>query len=205
MAENPSVRNPAPMDQLKKKDVTRLSNRVTNLNFGNLIARYFVPRPIVSLFYFFKYRAIIHPKAHVQLSSKIRFGAATTVRQYAIINTSGGCVTFGNGCELGPFSMIATKSQNIHIGDHVRIGPHVSMTAANRNYQQRDVLIVEQGLTEAGITVCNDVWIGAGCVITDGVHIGEGAVVAAGAVVAKDIAPYCLVGGVPAKIIGERK
>jgi acetyltransferase-like isoleucine patch superfamily enzyme len=185
--------------------VPPFSQRGANLDVVNLIARYFVPRPLVSLFYFLKYRSIVHPRAHVQLSSKIRFGAATTVRQYAIINTSGGHVTFGKGCELGPFSMIATKSRDIRIGDHVRIGPHVSMTAANRNYRRRDVLIVDQGLMEAGITIDNDVWIGAGSVVTDGVHIGEGAVVAAGAVVTRDIAPYCVVGGVPARTIGERK
>jgi galactoside O-acetyltransferase len=171
----------------------------------NLIARYFVPRPVRSLLYFLKYRCLIHPRAHVQFSSKIRFGSGTTVRDYAIINTSGGCVTFGRGCELGPFSMVATKSKDIRLGDHVRIGPHVSMTASNRNYQRRDILIVEQGHREEGITIDSDVWIGSGAVITDGVHIGQGAVVASGAVVTKDVAPYSIVGGVPAKVIGERK
>jgi acetyltransferase-like isoleucine patch superfamily enzyme len=155
--------------------------------------------------YFLKYRCMVHPKAHVQPSSRIRFGQGTTIRQYAIINTSGGLVTFGKGCELGPFSMIVTKSKAVQIGDHVRIGPHVSMTASNRNYQRRDTLIVDQGIREEGITIDSDVWIGAGSVVTDGVHIGQGAVVASGAVVAKDVAPYSIVGGVPAKVIGERK
>ena len=101
--------------------------------------------------------------------------------------------------------MIVTKSKAVQIGDHVRIGPHVSMTASNRNYQRRDTLIVDQGIREEGITIDSDVWIGAGSVVTDGVHIGQGAVVASGAVVAKDVAPYSIVGGVPAKVIGERK
>jgi acetyltransferase-like isoleucine patch superfamily enzyme len=175
------------------------------LKLGSLIARYLVPRPLVSLIYFFKFRCIIHPRAQVQLSSKMRFGAQTTIRQYAIIVTSGGRVTFGRGCELGPFSMVGTKSADLLIGDHVRIGPHVSVIAANRNYQRRDILIVDQGIRERGITIGNDVWIGAGSIITDGVQIGEGAVIASGAVVAKDVAPYSIVGGVPAKVIGERK
>ena len=175
------------------------------VRLANVAARYLVPRPVVSLYYFMRDRCLVHPKAHVQLSSNIRFGKGTTIRQYAIINTSGGCVTLGKGCELGPFSMIVTKSKDVRIGDHVRMGPHVSMTASNRNYMRRDTLIVDQGIREEGITIGNDVWIGTGTVITDGVNIGHGAVIASGAVVAKDVEPYTIVGGVPAKVIGERK
>jgi acetyltransferase-like isoleucine patch superfamily enzyme len=101
--------------------------------------------------------------------------------------------------------MVGTKAKDLHIGDYVRIGPHVSVTAANRNYHRRDILIVDQGIREEGITIGDDVWIGAGAVITDGVHVGGGAVIASGAVVAKDVPPYSIVGGVPAKVIGERK
>ena len=47
----------------------------------------------------------------------------------------------------------------------------------------------------------DDVWLGAGAIITDGVRVGKGAVVAAGAVVTSDVAPHTVVGGVPAKLI----
>lgn len=50
----------------------------------------------------------------------------------------------------------------------------------------------------------NDVWIGTGAMILDGVHIGDGAVIAAGAVVTKDVEPYSIVGGVPARLIKKR-
>ncbi|WP_426668526.1 DapH/DapD/GlmU-related protein [Mucilaginibacter sp. McL0603] len=50
----------------------------------------------------------------------------------------------------------------------------------------------------------HDVWIGENAIVLDGVNIGTGAVVAAGAVVTKDVAPYTIVGGVPAKIIKTR-
>ena len=50
----------------------------------------------------------------------------------------------------------------------------------------------------------NDVWIGTGAILLDGVTIGNGAIVAAGAVVNKDVPPYAVVGGVPAKIIKYR-
>jgi galactoside O-acetyltransferase len=175
------------------------------VRLANVAARYLVPRPFVSLYYFMRDRCLVHPKAHVQLSSKIRFGPGTTIRQYAIVNTSGGRISLGKGCELGPFSMIATKSKDVQIGDHVRMGPHISMTASNRNYRRRDIFIVEQGIREEGITIGNDVWIGAGAIITDGVHIGQGAVVASGAVVTRNVDPYSIVAGVPAKVIGARE
>lgn len=54
------------------------------------------------------------------------------------------------------------------------------------------------------VLVGNDVWIGAGAVIFDGVKVGDGAIVAAGAVVTKDVPPYAIVGGVPAKVIRYR-
>ena len=54
------------------------------------------------------------------------------------------------------------------------------------------------------IVIGNDVWIGAGVIILPGVHIGDGAILAAGAVVTKDVEPYAIVGGVPAKVIKYR-
>lgn len=54
------------------------------------------------------------------------------------------------------------------------------------------------------IMIDDDVWIGYGAIIMSGVHIGQGAVVAAGAVVTKDVEPYAIVGGVPAKVIRYR-
>ena len=59
-------------------------------------------------------------------------------------------------------------------------------------------------MSKGDITVDNDVWIGYGATIMSGVHIGQGAIVAAGAVVTKDVPPYAIVGGVPAKVIKYR-
>lgn len=59
-------------------------------------------------------------------------------------------------------------------------------------------------ISKGNIVVDDDVWIGNDSIILSGVHIGQGAVIAAGAVVTKDVPPYAIVGGVPAKIIKYR-
>ena len=62
-----------------------------------------------------------------------------------------------------------------------------------------------QGHNEKDIIIGNDVWIGYGAQIMSGVTVGDGAVIAAGSIVTKDVLPYTVVGGVPAKKIKERK
>ena len=61
-----------------------------------------------------------------------------------------------------------------------------------------------EGVSKGDIVVGDDVWFGFRSTIMSGVHIGQGAIIAAGAVVTKDVPPYAIVGGVPAKIIRYR-
>lgn len=68
-------------------------------------------------------------------------------------------------------------------------------------------LMIDSGIdaiSKGNITIENDVWIGQGGIILSGVHVGQGSVIAAGAVVTKDVPPYAIVGGVPAKVIKYR-
>ncbi len=89
----------------------------------------------------------------------------------------------------------------ITIGDRVYTAPMVQMLAVNHVFDDPTRPMVEQGITAEGIVIEDDVWIGAGAIITDGVRICKGAVVAAGAVVTQDVPPYTVVGGVPAKAL----
>ena len=75
------------------------------------------------------------------------------------------------------------------------------MLAVNHVFDDPTRPMVEQGITAQGIVVGDDVWIGAGAILTDGVHVGHGAVVAAGAVVTGDVPPHTVVGGVPARVL----
>ena len=87
----------------------------------------------------------------------------------------------------------------------MRIGPSVTILGGSRNFETRNVRIMDQGSFHQGVTIGDDVFIGAGAVIMPGCRIGEGVVVGANSVVNKDFPSYAIVAGLPAKIIGERK
>jgi maltose O-acetyltransferase len=99
---------------------------------------------------------------------------------------------------------ILAEGACVSIGENTLIAPNVIINSRNHNYKKIDVLIKNQGYFNSDIVVGNDVWIGAGAMILAGVKIGNGAVIAGGAVVSKDVAPFTVVGGIPAKKIAER-
>ncbi|MEI6327337.1 MAG: DapH/DapD/GlmU-related protein [Candidatus Roizmanbacteria bacterium] len=92
----------------------------------------------------------------------------------------------------------------ITIGNHVKIGPFCSIHSVDHEYSDWKLPMDEQGMWAAPITIGNDVWIAANVTITPGVTIGQGSIVGANAVVTKDVAPYSIVGGVPARHIKYR-
>ena len=97
--------------------------------------------------------------------------------------------------------MNASGGGTISLGQNVLIGPNVVLRTSNHNFLDRTKKINEQGHNSGDIRIEDNVWIGANCVILPNVHISEGAILAAGAVVNKDVAPYTVVGGVPASKI----
>ncbi len=112
------------------------------------------------------------------------------------------CIVIGRDSLIGEFNVLRGQG-GIHIGDRVYTSPFVQMAAVDHVFSDSSRPFVDQGITAQGIHVEDDVWIGAGGVVTDGVRIGRGAVVAAGAVVTRDVAPHTVVAGVPAKVVRE--
>ena len=89
----------------------------------------------------------------------------------------------------------------IFIGNNVLIGHNVTLATINHdvNIESRGNMLLKPIIIE------DDVWIGSGAIITQGVRVGKGAIIAAGAIVIKDVEPYSVVGGVPAKLIKKLK
>lgn len=132
---------------------------------------------------------------------------------YAVNSFNPDCVTVGqytygginvltynneNVLQIGHFCSIAENVKFILSGDH-KVNT-VSTFPFKVKVMNEDL----EGISKGNIIVKDDVWIGYGATIMSGVEIGQGAVVAAGAVVTKDVPPYAIVGGVPAKVIKYR-
>lgn len=112
-------------------------------------------------------------------------------------------IKLGSDVDLA-WGVIITTKGGVEIGDRSLIGYRTQIISANHIIPQNREKIFYAGHSPNKIIIANDVWIGANCIITAGVVIGEGAVVAAGSVVTKNVEPYTIVGGVPAKLIKIR-
>ncbi|MEI8347385.1 MAG: acyltransferase, partial [Pseudomonadota bacterium] len=103
----------------------------------------------------------------------------------------------------------AAHSQ-IHIGNKALLGPDVTMIAGNHDMAQLGKFMAEvvpaikDKNNDQDIRIDEDVWIGAGAIILTGVHVGRGAAVGAGSVVTRNVPPYAIVAGSPAKVLHYR-
>lgn len=139
----------------------------------------------------------------------ISMGDNVTIDNHAILRASGVIRNLGVGIAIGPRTSIGAFNfihggGGVSIGSDCLLGPYVSIYSENHNYQEIGKPIRMQGETRAAVSIENDVWIGSGSTIPPGVTVGLGAVVAAGSVVTRSVAPFTVVGGVPAKVLKNR-
>ncbi len=110
----------------------------------------------------------------------------------------GNKVTVNDGCFI-------TALFGISIGDGSSIGEYTSIRDYNHKFDNPTIPIKEQDYYGSSIEIGKDCWIGRGCIILAGVKIGDGAVIGANSVVNKDVLPFSIVAGIPAKIIKMRE
>ena len=137
--------------------------------------------------------------------TNISIGQGVRIGKSCFLNSENGLLELGNNVAISPCSHLGADYGEIHIADYVSIGPCTILRAANHNFKDTEQPIMLQGHVFGKIIIESDVWIGANCIITPNVCIGKGAIIGAGAVVTKDVEPWSIVGGVPAKLIGWRK
>jgi len=131
-------------------------------------------------------------------TERLKMGERSWIAGHALVR---GDITFGDDCTVNPYACISGK---VACGNGVRIASHASIVGFNHGFDDTSLPIHRQKVTTTGITIGDDVWIGANAVILDGAVIGSGAVIAAGAVVAGEIPPMSIAGGVPARVIRKR-
>lgn len=115
-------------------------------------------------------------------------------------------IQIGDHCSFGAYTQL-TACNGIKIGDNLLTGAYVIISDNNHGQFSEDELKCdprERRLHSKGeVVIGNNVWLGDKVAVLSGVHIGDGVVVAANAVVTKDIPPYSLAAGVPAKVIKQ--
>lgn len=140
--------------------------------------------------------------------SLIKIGANSIVDSFVKIKPAGGSgdliigehTTINSGCVL-------YTGNGIYIGNNVAIAANCTLAPVNHAYIRKDILITQQGFSpsKGGITIEDDVWIGANCVILDGAVLRTGCVIGAGSIVRGEVAPYSVNVGNPLKTKSWRK
>ena len=132
--------------------------------------------------------------------NQFSLGNNSTIEDFSTINNGVGDVLIGNNTLIGMGNVIIGP---IQIGNNVIFAQNIVASALNHDYKDVNIPIHEQKIITKPIVIEDDCWIAANAVITAGVTIGKHSVVAAGAVVTKNVSPFSVVVGNPAKMIKQ--
>ncbi len=139
-----------------------------------------------------------HQNNKIYLADEVSLNYGVDIK--ALKNTS---IYIDEGTFIGPYVCIAGPG-NIKIGKSCLIAAHAGIFANNHIYSDPTQIIGSQGVTRKGIVIEDDCWLGSGVKVLDGVTIGKGSVIGANSVVTKDIPPFSIAVGVPARVIKRR-
>ncbi|QAY74688.1 acyltransferase [Agromyces protaetiae] len=163
-------------------------------------------------------RSLLDPRTYAHAFRLLHFASYSHVQQVRRLNRGANVsfapnvsfrnaerITIGAGSHIGEHSVIwaGNSTGRIVFGEKCLLAPNVTITASNYGTEP-GTPVMDQPKIEEDIVIGDDVWLGANTVVLAGVTIGDGAVVAAGAVVTKDVPAGAIVGGVPARVIGQR-
>ena len=109
-------------------------------------------------------------------------------------------VTIGDRCMIGRGSHIVGHFE-VHIGDDVHTGPYVYITDQNHGYESPDEVVHAQWPSDVPVRIGAGSWLGTGVVVLPGTELGRNVVVGAGAVVRGTFPDFCVIAGVPARIV----
>lgn len=148
-----------------------------------------------------RFFVVVYKKLMISCGKNVRFSPLTSDFTYRNIS-------IGNDVYIGPRALFVATESKIYIGNKVLFGPNVTIIGGDHNTSNIGQFIFDVKHKEIGddqdVRIEDDVWIGANVTILKGVTIGRGAIVAAGSLVLKNVMPYSIVGGLPAKKLKDR-
>jgi acetyltransferase-like isoleucine patch superfamily enzyme len=139
--------------------------------------------------------------AEIELGSGTRVMRGAFLTSYVSNARAGEGIVTGANCWIGDHAVLSAGQGGITLGDNVLIAAHAVVVCGNHDFEKLDSSTLDQPYYGRPIRIGHNVWIGTHVTVLGGVTIGEHSVVAAGAVVTEDVAPYTVVGGVPARVI----
>ncbi len=137
-------------------------------------------------------------------TSRIDLGNNILIGRQSILSCNEAQIRIGDFVSLGPFCLFACKA-HVGIGSNVSIGSGAQFMAGGHDSEDPDIPVIRQARLAKGITISDGAWIGSGAIILDGVTVGQNSIVGAGAVVSKDVPPWTVVLGNPARVVQKRK
>jgi acetyltransferase-like isoleucine patch superfamily enzyme len=132
--------------------------------------------------------------------NKFHLGDNSTIEDFTTINNGVGDIYIGDRTRIG---LGCTLIGPVRIGNDIRLAQNIVMSGLNHNYEDIALPISDQGVTTSPITIEDETWLGANCVVLPGVTIGKHCVIAAGSIVTKDIPPYSVAAGNPARVLKQ--
>ena len=142
-------------------------------------------------------------RANSTTSPGITLGNHVSIKEYTIVNANRGSVMIGERSWIGPHCLLYGNG-HVCIGRDVLIAAHTCINTVSHGTSRTDCAMNLQPVRTDPVNIQDDVWIGLHSSILQGVTIGRGSVIGAGAVVTRDIPPWSIVVGVPARIVGSR-
>lgn len=145
--------------------------------------------------------SFFYKRLMISCGKHVRFSSLTSSITYDTLS-------IGNDVYIGPYAIIMATESQVFIGNKVLFGPRVSIIGGNHRISDVGRFIYDvldkQPEDDQDVHIHDDVWVGSNATILKGVTVGRGAVIAAGALVQKDVPPYAIVGGIPARVLKYR-
>jgi acetyltransferase-like isoleucine patch superfamily enzyme len=172
---------------------------------ATFLRRFLVPRPVVSLMCWLRYRARVSPRAEVDLSPQLALGRLAQVSSFCKIKAANGTLRIGQRTHIAAGCFLSAGPGGLSVGDDCLIGPNCVLVSGPYVYSDLSQIVRAQGQTSKGTLVGNNVLIGANSVILDGSQVGNNVIVNAGSVVSARIPDNVVIAGNPARVIFERR
>lgn len=147
-------------------------------------------------------RSLIRSRTRMDILPFNRFyiGDDTTIEDFTTINNGVGDIRIGDRTRIG---LGCTLIGPVNIGNDIRLAQNIVMSGLNHNYEDITMPISDQGVSTAPIIIEDETWLGANCVVLPGVTIGRHCVIAAGSIVNRDIPPFSVAAGNPARVLKQ--